>query len=257
MTEQTQVTKTEFKFPTETVELPSKGLLYPEDNPLHSGQIEMKYMTAREEDILTNPNYLKQGTAIDKLLKSLIVTPINYDDLLLGDKNAILIAARILGYGSDYTFEYNDIDGEKTEYTIDLTEIQEKEVDYSTYTKGLNEFRFDLPHSGNVVTFKILTFKDEKNINDEVKSLKKIDKNASYLNTTRLKHCITSVNGNREVKTIRDFVDSALLSRDSLALREYMDRVSPDMDFTFAIERGDNFEKVPIPLTVNFFWPKS
>ena len=94
------------KFPTEMVELPSKGLVYPEDSPLRSGQVEMKYMTAKEEDILTNQNYIKQGIVLDKLLKSLIVSKIDYDDLILGDKNAIIVAARILGYGKDYTFKY-------------------------------------------------------------------------------------------------------------------------------------------------------
>ena len=80
----------QFNLPTETVELPSKGLLYPESSPLSSGTIEMKYMTAKEEDILTNSNYLTNGTAIDRLLKSLIVDKkINYNELLLGDKNAI------------------------------------------------------------------------------------------------------------------------------------------------------------------------
>ena len=96
----------EFKFPTEEVELPSKGLVYPKENPLSSGKIEMKYMTAKEEDILTNQNYIKKGIVLDKLLKSLIVSDINYDDLVVGDKNAILIAARILGYGRDYEFTY-------------------------------------------------------------------------------------------------------------------------------------------------------
>ena len=99
-----------FKLPTETVELPSKGILYSEDNPLSSGKIEMKYMTAREEDILTNQNYIRQGVVIDKLLQSLIKSNINYNDLLIGDKNAIMIAARILAYGSSYEFTYDGVD---------------------------------------------------------------------------------------------------------------------------------------------------
>ena len=96
----------EFNIPTETVELPSKGLIYPKDNPLSSGQIEMKYMTAKEEDILANQNYIANGTVIDRLLKSLIVSKVNYNDLCIGDKNAIMIAARILGYGPKYSFKY-------------------------------------------------------------------------------------------------------------------------------------------------------
>jgi hypothetical protein len=106
----------EFKLPTETVSLPSKGLLYPENNPLSSGKIEMKYMTAKEEDILTNQAYIADGTVFDRLFKSLIVSDVNYDDLLVGDKNAVLVAARILGYGKDYKFT---LGGE--EHSIDLS----------------------------------------------------------------------------------------------------------------------------------------
>ena len=93
----------EYQFPTEEVSLPSKGLLYPKDSPLSSGKVDIKYMTAKEEDILTSPNLIKQGTVVDKLLESVIVTEgVSIDDLLVGDKNAIMIAARILGYGKDY-----------------------------------------------------------------------------------------------------------------------------------------------------------
>ena len=98
----------QFTLPTETVELPSKGLLYPEESPLSSGNIEISYMSAKEEDILTNQSYIKEGTAIDKLLRSVIKTPINYNDLLIGDKNAIMIATRILGYGKDYEFRFRE-----------------------------------------------------------------------------------------------------------------------------------------------------
>ena len=109
------MSETKFEFPTETVELPSKGLLYSEDSPLSSGEIEMKYMTAKEEDILTNKNYIEKGIVIDKLLESLIVSKIDFQDLLVGDKNALMVASRILGYGKDYKFEYK---GE--EITIDV-----------------------------------------------------------------------------------------------------------------------------------------
>ena len=91
-----------FSFPTEMVELPSKGIFYPESSPLSSGKVEMKYMTAKEEDILTNQAYIQKGTVIDKLLQALIISKINYNDLITGDKNAIMVAARILGYGKDY-----------------------------------------------------------------------------------------------------------------------------------------------------------
>ena len=133
---------TEFKLPTEEIELPSKGLLYPKDNPLSSGKIEMKYMTAKEEDILTNQNYIKQGVVIDKLLRSLVISKINYNDLLVGDKNALMVAARILSYGKDYDFEYDVV-----EQNVDLSTIEPKELDESLYEPGNNEFSFTLPHN--------------------------------------------------------------------------------------------------------------
>ena len=125
------------QFPAEEVTLPSKGLLYPEGSSLRKGIIEMKYMTAKEEDILTNQNLIANGTVIDKLLQALIISPINYNELLSGDKNAILIAARILGYGSDYSFTYR---GE--EVNIDLSEVKDKPLDESLVVDGKNEFKF-------------------------------------------------------------------------------------------------------------------
>ena len=188
--------------PTEIVELPSKGLIYPESSLLSKGEIEMKYMTAKEEDILTNQNYINKGTVLDELIKSLIVSEINYNDLCVGDKNALLVAARVLGYGKDYTFDY---DGES--YTVDLSTLDNKSFDESLITKGTNEFLYTLPNSGNEVTFKILSTSDEKAIDAELNGLKKINKELSPELSTRLKYIITSVNGNRETKTIREFVD--------------------------------------------------
>ena len=139
--------ESKFKLPTETVELPSKGLLYSEDNPLSSGTVEMKYMTAREEDILTNQNYIKKGVVIDKLLQSLITSDINYDDLLVGDKNAIMIAARILSYGKDYEFDLGN-----GKQSIDLSLLENKVIDPELYTRGNNEFTFQLPTTNKKLT---------------------------------------------------------------------------------------------------------
>jgi hypothetical protein len=236
-----------FKFPTEMVDLPSKGLIYPEGSPLAEGKIEMKYMTAKEEDILTNQAYIKQGVVLDKMLQSLIVTKINYDDLIVGDKNALFIAARILGYGGNYTFEY---DGQS--HTVDLSTLNNKEFDESLITKGINEFHFTLPHSGTKITFKILTSADEKKIEKELTGLKKINKDNSPELSTRLKYIITSVGGDRDEKTIREFVDNYLLARDSRALREYIKIVQPDVDLHHTLSSG---VEVTIPISLNFFWP--
>lgn len=243
--------------PTENVELPSKGLLYPLDNPLSSGVVEMKYMTAKEEDILSNQNYIKNGTVFDKLLKSLIVSKINYDDLCVGDKNAILIAARILGYGKDYQVKVpHPITGEEEIVTIDLAELKNREVDYSL-CKNINEFTYKLPKSENEITFKILTHKDERSIDDELKGLKKINLSAEV--TTRLKHAILAVNGDREKKAIREFIDNYLLASDAQALRNYIKTVSPDLDLTFTFNGSDGYtqEGVDIPMGVSFFYPNT
>jgi len=237
----------EFKIPTETVDLPSKGLLYPQDNPLSSGQVEIKYMTAKEEDILTNQAYIQNGTVLDKLFKSLIVSDINYNDLLIGDKNAIMVAARILGYGKNYSFTYNG-----QEETIDLTQLEDKEVDTSLFSPQ-NQFDFELPNSGNRITFKLLTHGDEVKISNELKGLKKLKKDESPDLSTRLKYMITSIEGDDSPKAIRDFVDNYLLAQDSRAFRAYINKISPDIDLTFF---PDGSEKgVPIPIGLNFFWP--
>jgi hypothetical protein len=240
--------ESKFKLPTEIVELPSKGLLYPEDSELAKGEIEMKYMTAREEDILTNQSYIKNGTVLDKLMKSLIVTKINFDDLLIGDKNAIMIAARILGYGSEYTFEY----GGETQ-TVDLSQIENKKLDESLFKSHTNEFSFTLPFSKNHITFKILTHKDEQDISRELEGLKKINKDSSPEVSTRLKYLITSVEGMRDKKDIREFVDTALLAKDARALREYAKSIQPDVDLTFFPSGGG--DRVNLPIGVSFFWP--
>jgi hypothetical protein len=237
------------KFPTEMVELPSKGLLYPKDSALAEGKIEMKYMTAREEDILTNQNYIQQGVVIDKLLQSLIVTPINYGDLLVGDKNAILIASRILGYGKDYEFEYK---GKKE--VVDLSELQPKEIDYKALSTGKNEFPFTMPATKTNITFRLLTHADEQIIDQEVKGLKKLTKDISPELSTRLKRIITSVEGDATPATIRNFVDNFLLARDSRAFREYIRQVQPDVDLRFFPEDGPE-GGVDIPIGVSFLWP--
>jgi hypothetical protein len=251
--------ESKFKLPTETVTLPSKGLLYPKDNILSKGEIEMSYMSAKHEDILTNMNFIKNGTVIDKLLQELIVTPINYNDLLVGDKNALLFAARILGYGKDYEIQfYNTALKQLDNYTVDLTELKEKEIDDSVFTQGINEVSFVLPQSQNEITFKLLTHGDERAIESELKGLKKLYPDKSFDVTTRLKHLIVSVEGKRERKDIREFVDTYLTAQDSRALRDYYAKVMPDIDTTITIDKdGYVQEGVDIPIGINFFWPNS
>jgi hypothetical protein len=242
--------ESKFKFPTEMVDLPSKGFLYPEGHVLSSGKIEMKYMTAREEDILTNQSYIQKGIVLDKLMQSLIVSKINYNDLVVGDKNAIMVAARILGYGKDYTFIYNN-----EEYTVDLSQLENKPFDESLITPGINEFSYKLPSSGANITFKILTHGDEKKIQDELSGLRKINKDNNPELSTRLRYIILSVNGDRDPKSIKNFVNNYLLARDSKALRDYMRKIQPDVDLIFFPNESE--KSVNLPIGVNFFWPES
>lgn len=238
------------KFPTEVVDLPSKGKLYPPDSPLASGTIEMKYMTAKEEDILTNQNYIEKGIVIDKLLQALIVDKtIDYSQILVGDKNALLIAARILGYGKDYEFDYA---GEKE--SVDLSLINNKKLHKDIEKATENSFNFTLPATGKVITFKLLSHGDEKAIDSEVKGLRKINKESSAELSTRLKHMIIAVNGDAERKNVRAFVDNEFLARDSRAFRNFLKDFQPDVDMKFYPENGPE-GGVDIPIGVNFLWP--
>ena len=239
----------EFKFPSEEIELPSKGLLYPKDHPLSSGKIELKYMTAKEEDILTNQSYIQKGTVLNKLLDSVILTEgVKQQDLILGDKNAVLVATRVLGYGAEYKFTYR---GE--EKVVDLSSLENKEFDESLITPGKNEFEFVLPHTKTPITYKILTGVDESKIDRELEGLKKINKNASPELSTRLKYIITSVNGETGTKEVREFVDNFLLAIDSKALRKHLRDTQPDVDLRYIDEDG---KEVAIPIGISFFWPE-
>lgn len=241
----------EFKIPTEVVELPSKGKLYPEGSPLRSGTVEMKYMTAKEEDILTNQNFIKSGIVIDKLLQSLIISKINYDDLLIGDKNAIMVAARILSYGASYEFEYGG-----AKQNVDLSTIDAKPLHPDFEQATTNEFAYTLPYSQNVVTFKLLTHGDEKTMDQEIKGLQKINKESTSEVTVRLSHIITSINGSSEKKDIREFVNNYFLAKDAREFRKHYSEVSPDLNLNVTLIDSDGVEEdVDLPIGINFFWP--
>ena len=247
-----------FKTPTQPLDLPSKGKLYPKDSPLSSGQVELYLPSAFHEDILTNRNYIQQGIVIDKFLQAIIATKIDYNELLVGDKNAIMIGARILAYSSNYTFKYTDPSTREAEdVTVNLSQLKEKEIDWSLITEGVNEFDYTLPMSKVTVTFKILTHKDESNIEAELKGMQKISKNMSGEVTVRLGNSIVAINGNRDQKTIRDFAKNMPM-QDSQALRRYITTVTPDilMKFDFTTKSGEVVEGLSIPMTVDFFWPE-
>tara|TARA_R110001592_G_scaffold282659_1_gene550443 strand:+ start:1698 stop:2411 length:714 start_codon:yes stop_codon:yes gene_type:complete len=234
------------------VELPSQGHFYMDGHPLSKGKVEVKYMTAKEEDILTSQNLIQQGSVIDVLLEALIVDKsVKVHDLLIGDKNAIMIAARILGYGKDYDFEYDGV-----EQKTDLSLLEAKQLDLSKFPKGVNQFSFKLPNSKREIKFKLLNGMDENSIDLEIKARQKISKIQSSQLTTRLKHMIVSVDGKTDREYITNFVDNEFLSRDSLAFRNYLSSITPDVDMTTTVVDSNGKEsEVTIPVTVRFFWP--
>ena len=249
---------TVIKVPTQPLDLPSKGLVYPESSPLSSGMIDLHMPTAYHEDILTNRNYIQQGVVLDRFLQAIIATKINYDELITGDKNAILIASRILAYGPSYSFKYTDPDTKVTEsITIDLGDLKNREVDWDLFTKGVNEFDYTLPYSKVPITFKLLTHHDENIIEAEAKGVQKINKNMSSEVTIRLNQTILSVNGSRDKKTIREFVKNMPM-RDSKDFKKYVAEVTPDviMKFDFTKSNGEVVEGLSLPITVDFFWPE-
>lgn len=247
--------KTESKFPTEIIQLPSKGKFYPEGHPLKDGTVEMRYMTAREEDILTNQSYIRQGVVLDKLFQSLLVTKFNYNDLLVGDKNAIMIAARVLGYGKEYEFETFAPSGNKQTISVDLTQLEDKEIDWNVIKDNDNTITLTLPASKRSVVVRLMTHGIQKKIDSEEKAIKKLKKDASV--TTMLKHVIVSIDGDEESKAIRHFVDNELFALDSRYIRNELKNVTPDVNMEIDAvdeEDGDPFQ-CTVAIGLDFFWP--
>ena len=246
----------EHKFPTEVIDLPSLGKVYHKDSPLADGKIELKYMTAKEEDILMSENLIKKGVVIDKLLDSLIVTEgVSQRDLVLGDKNAVLVAARILAYGPEYIAEIIDPNNpnKKIKQTFDLSKCPFKplnqDIDYSN-----KEFDFTTPVGKNKIKFKLLTGTDEAVITKELQQTQKYGLDSDI--TTRLRHTIVEVDGDKSQDTIISFSQN-ILARDSVALRNYIKDISPDIELTQEVELGGETVSASIPLTVEFFWPET
>ena len=213
-------------------------------------------MTTREEDILMSENLIKKGVVIDKLLDSLIVTKgVKQDDLILGDKNAVLVASRILAYGPEYTVEVtnpNDLD-QKIRHTFDLSKCPFKELSKDVEYSG-NSFEFTTPVGKNKLKFKLLTGADEKLIEKDVKQSSEFGYDADI--STRLRYTVIEVDGDSNSETILVFTQN-LLARDSVVLRNYIKEISPDIDLTSEVEIGGEAVDVNIPLTVEFFWPQS
>lgn len=250
----------QYDFPTQVISLPSEGRCYPKDNPLSSGQLEIKYMTAKEEEILSSQNLIKKGVVLDKLFESIIVdSSINPDDIILGDKNAIMLATRILGYGPEYQIEMEDEYGDKKKIEVDLGKVQTKEVDLDVLNEA-NTYKFTTPVGKNELEFKLLSHGDEKAIDADVKAMRKFNKGGvSSELTTRYRYIIKSVDGKDDTKSITEFINNRFLARDTRAFRDYIASISPDVNMEFEYENPETGEKEerPIPMGVGFFWPST
>jgi len=255
---QTQsTTQQSYPFPTEVISLPSKGLCYPESSPLSKGEVTIKLMTAKEEDILTSTNLIRKGIQLDKLLESIVVeSGVNVNDILIGDKNAILVTSRILAFGPDYEITVNDsVTGQEVETNVDLSKIKIKEIDESLLNRK-NEYDFLLPVSKTPIKFKLLTHGDESSINKDIEASQKTLKSGNEI-TARYRRIITEVEGNRDFGYISNFVANRLLAGDSKALRKHIASMTPDLDLTFEYTSpftGET-EALRIPFGVDFFYP--
>ena len=246
-----------YDFPTEVITLPSEGKCYPEDHPLSSGELEIKYMTAKEEEILASQNLISKGVVLDKLFESIIADKkINIDDIIIGDKNAIVLATRILGYGPEYKIQVPSIEGQ-TELQIDLSKVQTKDVDLDKLNRE-NIYEWVTPVGKNVIKWRMLTHGDEKMIDTDVRAMNRLNKDgASAELTTRYRYMIKSVDGKEDTKSIVDFVNNKFLARDTRAFRTHIKELQPDMKMEFEYDNPNTGEKEmpPIPMGVGFFWP--
>ena len=245
--------------PKDMVLLPSYGKVYPVGSPLHGAtHVEVRHLTAADEDILTSRSLLRTGKVIDALLSNCLVDKnIKPEELLSGDKNAILTYLRVSGYGPEYKVEIDCPScNETSKYSFDMSKLEMTPLELDPVVTGENRFGYTLP-SGDYVEFKLLNSSEEKQISDSLDKIKKatnsqVDKGV----TTRLKNQIISVNNNDELSYINNYVDSMPV-RDSRAFRAYVEKHNPDviMKQDFVCPSCGENKEVDIPITVSFFWP--
>ena len=248
-----------FEIPQESVPLPSRGAIYPLDGPLHGQEtIDIKPMTAREEDILTSRAYIKSGTVLTKLLKSCITNKtINPDDLISGDRNALLVSLRITGYGADYDVEVDCPEcGTKSKQTFDLSQLQIKRLDVQPVVAGDNLFEVQLPVTKKAVRVKFLTGHDERDMMVTNERKKKSGMKVETAVTDRLSRSIVSVDGITDRNKLAFFIKS-LPARDSLALRRFLDKHEPGiiMKSWMSCPHCHEQSEVGLPMGASFFWP--
>lgn len=250
-----------FEVPVESVPLPSLGTVYSSDSPLFRQEtIDIKAMTAKEEDILTSRALIKKGTVITHLLKSCVMDKrIDPDEMLTGDRNAIMTAVRITGYGADYSVEVDcPACGEKSKQAFDLTELPIKRLTIAPVAEGANLFEFVLPVSKKRVRFKFLTGADEAELATMQERKKKQGISADNLVTQRLMFAIQSIEGVTDKTKIATFIRN-MPARDSLDLRRHIDNNEPGVEMKSWMDCPSCLEhsEVRLPIGASFFWPDS
>ena len=250
-----------FEVPVEAVPLPSNGIVYPVEDALHGLEtVEIRAMTAREEDILTSRALIKKGTVISHLLQSCLVNKqIKADNMLVGDRNAVMTALRVTGYGSDYSVEVDcPACSERSKQSFDLTSLKIKRLEVNPVSEGANLFEFTLPMTKKTVRFKFLTGKDEQEILQTSERTRKTGQQGENLVTSRLKHAIVSVEGINDKTKIGMFIRN-MPARDSLTLRRFIDDSEPGIDMSSWMTCPQCFEnsEVRLPMGATFFWPDS
>lgn len=247
--------------PTSLVPLPSRGLVYAPEHPLHlKDQVEIRGMTTREEDILMSRALIRKGTVISELIKSCMITQnVDVTSLVGGDRNALMVAIRILGYGADYSGHVECPACQvRNEISVDLNNLEVRDLGVPPVSPGENRFHFKLPTLGADVVFKLLTGREEEEIMQMAEAKKKKGIQNDNLVSTRLTYSIVSVNGVTDKNKLSQFI-SMMPARDSNALRHYMDKVEPGMDmkFNFECKACEHTEVMPLPLGPTFFWPNA
>lgn len=250
--------------PVNTIPLPSKGVVYPPESPLHGvPEVQLKAMTVQEENILTSKALIKKGTVITELIKSCLVNKdINVNEMLSGDRNTLMVAIRSEGYGNEYPVDVKCASCQETsEQVFDLNQFPLKMLEIEPVEPGKNEFPFTLPFSGAQVTFRFLTGKDEEDIVAIQESKKKIVKAGTAIIDDslqlQLQYSIVSVNGNRDKLFISNFVRQ-MQAKDSRALRKYIANAQPGVEMSQDLvcpHCGHNEKEVGMPIGVSFFWP--
>lgn len=245
------------QYPTEIIDLPSKGWFYPDGHPFKNGTAELYFMSARHEDILTSTNLIRKNLVIDRLFEELIATPaLDYKSILAADKSGILVAARIMGYGKDYKATVTCPSCQEIiTSTFNLEEFESKELDESL--KNKTTFEFTLPMSKHVVTFRFLTHGDEIDLRNEEEMFKKsVGVEQDKKVTSRLSKMITSINSVTSPAALRQMIDGMHI-KDSRALREYALKISPGVNLisTFNCNNCNYSGDMEVPLDISFFWP--